>query len=58
MKIDSLTQCGSYFTSMFGSIWSRRSKNWKIPKKMETITLQCFRFRFRFITLFTVGAYK
>ena len=41
MKTDSLTQCGSYFTSIFCSIWSRRSKNYKIPKKKETITLRC-----------------
>ena len=26
---------------MFGSIWNRSSKNYKIPKKKETITLQC-----------------
>ena len=42
MNTDCLAQCSSYFASiMFGSIWSRSSKNYKIPKKKETITLRC-----------------
>ena len=41
MNTNSLTHCNFYFTSFFGSIWNRGSKNWKIPKKKETITLWC-----------------
>ena len=42
MNTDSLDQCSFYFSSiMFGSIWNRSSKNYKIPKKKETITLRC-----------------
>ena len=33
--------CSSYYFSMFGSKWKKSSKNYKIPKKKETITLQC-----------------
>ena len=37
-----MAQCSSYFSwIMFASIWNRRSKNYKIPKKKETITLSC-----------------
>ena len=32
--------CSSYYFSMFGSKWKKSSKNYKIPKKKETITLQ------------------
>ena len=42
MKTESLAQCSSYFSSiMFGSIWNRSSKNYKIINKKETITLRC-----------------
>ena len=42
MNTDSLDQCSFYFSSiMLGSIWNRSSKNYKIPKKKETITLRC-----------------
>ena len=37
MNTDSLAQCSSYFSSVFGSIWKRSSKNYKIPKEKETI---------------------
>ena len=41
MNTDSLVQCSSYFSSMFGSLWKRSSKNYTIPKKKETIALRC-----------------
>ena len=42
MNTGSLAQCSSYFASIiFGNIWNRSSKNYKIPKKKETITLRC-----------------
>ena len=38
MNTDSLAQCSSHFCSMvFGSIWNRSFKNYKIPKKKETM---------------------
>ena len=36
-----MTPCISYFTSIFVSIWKRKSKNWKISKKKEAIILRC-----------------
>ena len=42
MNTDSLAQCSSYFSSiMFGSTWNRGCKNYKIPKKIGSITLRC-----------------
>ena len=42
MNTDILAECFSYFSSiMFGNIWNRSSKNYKLPKKKETIKLRC-----------------
>ena len=41
MNTDSLAHCSSHFSSMFLGIWNRSSKNYKITKKKETITLRC-----------------
>ena len=41
MNIDSLAHSSSYFSSMFLGIWNRSSKNYKVTKKKETITLRC-----------------
>ena len=42
MNTDRLAECNSYFSPiMFGSIWNRSSKNYKIPKEKETIKLRC-----------------
>ena len=62
MKTESLAQCSSYFSPiMFGSIWNRSSKNYKIPKKKETITLRCSLMRkknnFRGFWVFDFGIY-
>ena len=41
MNTESLTQCSSYFSSTFVSIWNRRSKTKKLHKKKGTVTLRC-----------------
>ena len=42
MNTDYLAKCSSYISwIMFDTIWNRSSKNYKIPKKKETVKLRC-----------------
>ena len=41
MNTESLVQCSSYFSSiMFGNIWNRSSKNYKIPDKKRNYKVE------------------